>query len=430
MAHVPLPVTSVPVTPPRTTQFSGKKSPMVCPLAKLGRISPAVEHSRYRRSSPIELKCRSPIDPSVYANLHRTTSPNSLEPSVHIHYFPTKRFEPLSHRNTSSPNPFKNSNPSVIETSFQNPPGPLNDSSLSETYYRSLPSMAGDNNLHSRNLHSIQNSSRQPLSIVETSNASHQKIINKTSSLPSDPLRNSYHDMPIYQHDLFSCLPALRRGSPTDHSFIYTTVDPDSSYKLGRSSPSLDQGYHTLVSPSPGPSTPGPWADYNGLSPVTTSGKGKKISNNKSSSSFPCVIDRLPDSAMLKIFSWLDSTELCACARVCKRWENLVWEPKLWRVIKLSGENISGDKAVRCVLRRLCGQGATGSCSVVEKVFISDGAKITDKGLMHLARRCTELTHLQLQGCSAITNHAIFELATKCLNLQHLDLTGKKEKID
>lgn len=37
----------------------------------------------------------------------------------------------------------------------------------------------------------------------------------------------------------------------------------DNFAKLGKSSPSLDQGYHTLVSPSPGPITSNLWCENN-----------------------------------------------------------------------------------------------------------------------------------------------------------------------
>lgn len=439
MAHVPIPMTSLPAAPPpRTTAFIGRRSPMVCPLAKLGRTSPTMEHPRYRRSPSIEVSYRrSPLEPSVYAHLRGTPSP--LEPAVYIHHFPPRIPDPLCYRNTSSPSQnfrtqasFRNSNTGVSETVFRSSPASLKDNS----YYRNPSSM---DNFHPRipapeMRLSDQMSSRAPLSMMETHNSYQQRLISKTSSLPSDTLRNSSHgDSALYQqrllnqHDPLRSSPALRRASsPTvDHNYFYQSSDLDASYKLGRSSPSLDQGYHTLVSPSPGPSTPGPWTDYNPLSPMLTSSKGKKLYSSKSSSF--SLIDRLPDEAIVKIFSWLDSSELCICARVCKRWETLAWEPQLWRTIKLSGENMCGDKAVRCVLRRLCGQGTTGACPAVEKVLLSDGAKLTDKGLTQLARRCTEITHLQLQGSSAITNNALFELASKCTNLQHLDLTGKRD---
>lgn len=260
-------------------------SPMVCPLAKLGRTSPSSPDQRYLRASPASLD------------------------------------QPYHHKVRASPN-------------------------LEQAYLRTP---------------------HQPLSL-----GSYGGFTGETG---------------YAQH-----VSLLRCGSPTS---------------LGRSSPCPDQGYHTLVSPSP-PC----W-------PETALTKGKRSQTRS------CCFDRLPDDVVLKVFSWLTSSELCVCARVCRRWEVLAWEPSLWRTITLSGDNTCGDKAVRGVLRRLCGQGRTGACPTVERVFLTDGAKLTDKGLILLARRCPELTHVQLQGCSAITNVAVFELATRSTNLQHLDLTGK-----
>ncbi|KAL1122910.1 hypothetical protein AAG570_003235 [Ranatra chinensis] len=168
--------------------------------------------------------------------------------------------------------------------------------------------------------------------------------------------------------------------------------------KLGRSSPSygstsLDQGYHTLL----------PWQPSEKPSPA-----GRHC----------CHIDRLPDDALLKVFQWLTSNELATCAQVCRRWEHLAWDPSLWRTLHLAGEGASADKAIRCVLRRLCGR------AVVQRIFLTEGARMSDKGLQLVARRCPDLTHLQLHACPNITNNALFELATRCTNLHHLDLTG------
>lgn len=177
---------------------------------------------------------------------------------------------------------------------------------------------------------------------------------------------------------------------------------------LGRFSPSLDQGYATLVSPSPTGHPipgPGPWSKKG----PCRSGPG---------------FDRLPDEAVLKILSWLDSCELCNVARVCRRFENLAWRPILWKIITLKGEHIGGDKALKMIFRQLCGQTRNGSCPDVERVMLSDGCRISDKGLLLLTRRCPELTHLQLQTCVSVTNQALCDVLTKCTNLQHLDITG------
>ncbi|CAH1153660.1 unnamed protein product [Phaedon cochleariae] len=191
---------------------------------------------------------------------------------------------------------------------------------------------------------------------------------------------------------------------PTEQNYLL-----DNFTKLGKSSPSLDQGYHTLmVSASPG--TTNLW---NG-----NLYKGKKYQSKNNS------FDRLPDELVVKIFSFLTSVDLSITAQVCRRFDILAWTPSLWRVITLDDDGVSGDKAIRGVLRQLCGQGRTGACPSVERVHVTNGAKLSDKSLLLLARRCPELTHLQLQGCSNLTNTAIFEVATRCNNLQHFDITG------
>lgn len=205
--------------------------------------------------------------------------------------------------------------------------------------------------------------------------------------------------------------PEYFRSVSQSHQTHETNYLLDNFTKLGKSSPSLDQGYHTLVSPSPGPISANIWNGGNVY-------KGTKYQNKNNS------FDRLPDKLVIKIFSFLKSIDLSVCARVCRRFDILAWSPSLWRTIQLEGENVSGDRAIRGVLRQLCGQGRTGACPSVERVHLTDGAKLTDKGLMLLARRCPELTHLQIQGSAAVTNGALFEVATRCTNLQHLDVTG------
>lgn len=200
--------------------------------------------------------------------------------------------------------------------------------------------------------------------------------------------------------------------SPNSTQLLETNYLLDNFAKLGKSSLCLDQGYHTLVSSNTAQGNTNLWTDGNLY-------KGKKnISRNNS-------FDRLPDELVLKVFSFLTSSELSICAQVCRRFDILVWTPSLWQVIILDDSSISGDKAIKCVLRQLCGQGRTGACPSVEKIVITNGVKLSDKILVLLARRCPELTHLQLQGCTNLTNNALFEVCTRCTNLQHLDVSGK-----
>ncbi|XP_050544090.1 F-box/LRR-repeat protein 7-like isoform X2 [Daktulosphaira vitifoliae] len=213
--------------------------------------------------------------------------------------------------------------------------------------------------------------------------------------------------------------PSVRSGSYRP----YTVLEAETSFTyspttLRCSSPCLDQGYHTLV--TSGNDNCGivvSTASSLSLQPTT---KHRRSQIRTTSS---CHFDRLRDELVLKIFSYLGSADLCSCAAVCHRWENLAWEPVLWRTITLTGESTCGDKAIRCVLRRLCGQTRTGACPQVQRLFLSDGTKISDKSLIALARRCPELTHVQLHASPNITNAAISELVARCPNLQHLDVT-------
>lgn len=189
----------------------------------------------------------------------------------------------------------------------------------------------------------------------------------------------------------------------------------DNFTELGKSSPCLDQGYHTLVAPSPASIAPSIWSE--------TNNKGKKYHPKNNS------FDRLSDELVVRIFSFLSSVDLSICAQVCRRFDALAWTPCLWRVITLDYDSINGDKAIKGVLRQLCGQGRTGACPSVERVYVANGATLSDRSVILLARRCPELTHLQLQGCSDITNNSLFEIATRCHNLQHLDVTGEMKKM-
>ncbi|XP_062712054.1 F-box/LRR-repeat protein 7 [Aedes albopictus] len=220
----------------------------------------------------------------------------------------------------------------------------------------------------------------------------------------------------------------------------------DGLTRYGRFSPSMDQGYHTLVSPSPSgqqqSSIPATWntaapsssstSTVNGsngcsqIGNVGVIGNGDLLNGGSQTAMFRAgpLFDRLSDELMVKIFDWLDSCELCNIARVCKRFESVIWSPNLWKIIKIKGETNSGDRAIKTILRRLCGQTRNGACPGVERVLLSDGCRLTDKGLQLLSRRCPEITHLQVQNSVSVSNQALFDLVTKCTNLQHLDITG------
>lgn len=280
---------------------------------------------------------------------------------------------------------------------------PSQDYIQQQLYYQKLPSYLSNE----ENEQSSSNSE----------NLRHSPMIGSLSKQNPLDLSSLSFARSYWEHDTYNKQETCQLNSSPEYfrSQLTHPNEPDNYLldnftKLGKTSPSLDQGYHTLVSPSPGLLTPNLWRD--------NAYKGKKFVNRNNS------FDRLPNDVIFRIFSYLQSLDLSVCARVCRRFEILAWTPTLWRTIILQGENIVGDKAIRSVLRQLCGQGRTGTCPNIEKVHLTEGAKLTDKGLLLLARRCPELTHLQIQNCVAITNQTLFEVTSKCHNLQHLDLSG------
>ncbi|KAK9889287.1 hypothetical protein WA026_004567 [Henosepilachna vigintioctopunctata] len=228
----------------------------------------------------------------------------------------------------------------------------------------------------------------------------------KHMNLSSISLEQTYWDRensPIYM-ETYAAL-------PEPHIYQDTSFLLDKFSKLGKNSPSLDQGYHTLISPSSGSINNPGWSDK-----CSHKGKTCKMKNNS--------FDQLTDDIILKIFSFLNSRDMCSCARVCRRFNHIVWMPYLWRNIRINGENISGDKALKRILKKIGREGDSGICHSIEKVEIVEGAKLSDKSLYLLARKCPDIIHLQFSGCTNITNTALSEIASRCHNLQHLDLTG------
>lgn len=136
-------------------------------------------------------------------------------------------------------------------------------------------------------------------------------------------------------------------------------------------------------------------------------------------------IDVLPDHTLLQILSHLPTNQLCRCARVCRRWYNLAWDPRLWATIRLTGELLHVDRAVRVLTHRLC-QDTPNVCLTLETVMVNGCKRLTDRALYVLAQCCPELRRLEVAGCYNISNEAVFEVVSRCPNLEHLNLSGNK----
>ena len=60
---------------------------------------------------------------------------------------------------------------------------------------------------------------------------------------------------------------------------------------------------------------------------------------------------KLPDSAVLRILSYLSTNDLVRCSRLSRRFYFLSWEPELWRSVVLTGEEIDADLALKTIFR-------------------------------------------------------------------------------
>ncbi|KAF1373191.1 hypothetical protein PFLUV_G00257800 [Perca fluviatilis] len=236
------------------------------------------------------------------------------------------------------------------------------------------------------------------------------------------------------------------KGSSSISSDISSSTDhtPTKAPKNVATTEGLDSSTRTLSTPSPGLILP---SKSSSLSSPALSSNGHET-NSSSSSSAPAEtvavvhsqpgtharsrqskshhhapIDLLPDHALLQIFSHLPTNQLCRCARVCRRWYNLAWDPRLWSTVRLTGELLHADRAIRVLTHRLC-QDTPNVCLTLETVVVNGCKRLTDRGLHVVAQCCPELRHLEVAGCYNISNDAVFEVVSRCPGLEHLNLSG------
>lgn len=165
-----------------------------------------------------------------------------------------------------------------------------------------------ENNLNNRIETLSPNYLRRPSSPSETSE-SDRYLIERTSRESPAP--------PVLARSTYNFLANHHRTPSTSSS---TFADGLTAH-IGRFSPSYDQGYATLMSPSPS----------------STNSTGINMRNRNRSES---VFDKLTDDLCIRILSWVDSCDLSSVSKVCKRFDSLVWRPQLWKIITLKGEHI------------------------------------------------------------------------------------------
>lgn len=360
--------------------------PIECPLASLGRNTPSIQTHQVTYQHPLST---SPLDPQVYQMSRQSPLLNMGD--NHMIYQPDNISRTIASKQDDNPNASSSallSNPNHKHQNHQQhqPPSyrppPLRNYTPIEAilaYHERLSPVPERSNSNPSNYHRhpqlsqrIQHEhSRSRSDDVDGLNRSTDKDGLRTNqdsyylpdkvtmyglprNVPSeryfleDQLDNSFNTSHQRHDDSSPSLFLRRASSPSEtsgsdryHTSRASRSSPaihkhykshssstsgggygDGHSSLTRFSPSLDQGYATLVSPSPssgvGSQTPGPWNRTN----LCRSGP---------------TFDRLSDEAVLLVFQWMNSWDLCTMSRVCRRFEVLAWRPVLWKHIQLKG---------------------------------------------------------------------------------------------
>eukprot|EP00094_Tigriopus_californicus_P014241 TCALIF_13794-PA protein Name:"Similar to FBXL7 F-box/LRR-repeat protein 7 (Homo sapiens)" AED:0.21 eAED:0.21 QI:0/1/0.33/1/0.5/0.66/3/73/526 len=217
-------------------------------------------------------------------------------------------------------------------------------------------------------------------------------------------------------------------------------LPPFTTTNLKMSPTSMDMGYHTM--PWDGTDSSSPLTSME-LSPCPTNVKKPlppKVPNFYDSGvnldmSNQCVeyktkrrptvsyFSWLPDELFVRIFSYLNTSTICHCSRVCRRFYFLSWDPVLWQEIQLSGDKLNADLAISTLLK-LVARDSPHMCSSVEKISFQSCSKLTDSGLWAISRSCPSLQTLVLKSCKSVTNAGLQNLVSKCSMLTHLNVSG------
>merc|ERR1712018_823826 len=132
------------------------------------------------------------------------------------------------------------------------------------------------------------------------------------------------------------------------------------------------------------------------------------------------TIDSLPDKVLLRIFSYLSHREICQYAVVCKKWNMISQDTRLWGFVSLRPE-ISGLHIDRP---------ETLTNSIMPTKFAGPNLRylelpaelITPQVLQDLAKRCPNLTHLLLDFSQANQLNDFSELSAFPTKLKFLAL--------
>ncbi|XP_050801757.1 F-box/LRR-repeat protein 17 isoform X4 [Gopherus flavomarginatus] len=122
----------------------------------------------------------------------------------------------------------------------------------------------------------------------------------------------------------------------------------------------------------------------------------------------PPDINQLPPSILLKIFSNLSLNERCLSASlVCKYWHDLCLDFHFWKQLDLSNRQQLGSK-----------------CKELKDIHFGQCYKISDEGMIIIAKGCLKLQRIYMQENKLVTDHSVKAFAEHCPELQYVGFMG------
>ncbi|RUS26638.1 hypothetical protein BC938DRAFT_470498 [Jimgerdemannia flammicorona] len=125
----------------------------------------------------------------------------------------------------------------------------------------------------------------------------------------------------------------------------------------------------------------------------------------------------LPLELRVRIFQYLNVTDVMRAARVCRSWKMLAYDGTLWSNIDVTPfyKNISGEQLLAL------GVAAGGFLTVAN---FRGCIQLTNHALRTLAECCPNVHTLQLTGCSSASSASIACFLGQATHLRVLDLSG------
>ncbi|KXJ18889.1 F-box/LRR-repeat protein 6 [Exaiptasia diaphana] len=137
--------------------------------------------------------------------------------------------------------------------------------------------------------------------------------------------------------------------------------------------------------------------------------------------------DIIPCEILLQIFAFCVKSQgaiplLCRLSKVCRRWNSMSKEPRLYSKVDLSSigkYSIASDSLIKQLLSR----GMSGA----EELNLDGWMKLTDKGLENVVKTCKNLRFLSLSNCERLSPKFMNILGDEdCPRLSSIDVSSTK----